>query len=431
MTLRTTYGEKSIDDFVGYLRHRKLELSPGFQRKSVWTAPDRRNLIRSIAEGCPLPSVFLYRRNQGGKVVFDVIDGKQRLETIFMFLGQGRFKRESFEAPLDLGDGTEPCAWKTVRRRRRSLFEAMQSYKLQTVEVEGDLSEIIDLFVRINSTGKRLTPGEKRHAKYYTSEFLKAAERLVGRYRSFLTAHRILTNAQIERMKATELFAEILMSIEAKGPINKKTSLDRAIGNQKVHGGTLSRLVREFVRTMNRLKLMFPRLQETRLKNSAEFYSLFLLVWEMDREGMILHERRRNDAAFALLRRLSVGVDELRLRMRKAEFGRPAERIYQEYLTTVQGDTDSAANRERRASILRGILSSLFERKDDKRAFSIEQRRILWNSEERHVCPRCRRPLTWADVSVDHVRAWSKGGRTDVRNARLMHKRCNASKGNR
>jgi hypothetical protein len=29
----------------------------------------------------------------------------QRLETILMFLGQGRFRRERFQTRLDLGDG--------------------------------------------------------------------------------------------------------------------------------------------------------------------------------------------------------------------------------------------------------------------------------------------------------------------------------------
>jgi hypothetical protein len=36
--------------------------------------------------------------------------------------------------------------------------------------------------------------------------------------------------------------------------------------------------------------------------------------------------------------------------------GKPAQRLLQEYLLTVQGDTDSSANRERRAAILKNLL---------------------------------------------------------------------------
>jgi hypothetical protein len=131
------------------------------------------------------------------------------------------------------------------------------------------------------------------------------------------------------------------------------------------------------------------------------------------------------------LRKLSTGVDQLREQLRKALPGKPAHRLFQEYLLTVQGDTDSGANRERRAAILRGLLWSLYERKDDKRGFSSEQRRIIWNTEDKKICARCRRPLEWQDFSVDHIVAYARGGRTSLRNAQLMHKACNASKGMR
>jgi hypothetical protein len=100
-------------------------------------------------------------------------------------------------------------------------------------------------------------------------------------------------------------------------------------------------------------------------------------------------------------------------------------------LLTVQGDTDSAANRKRRAEILTGILVPLFETKDDKRVFSAEQRRILWNSDEKRICARCRKALTWDDVSVDHVLAHTKGGKTSLKNAQLLCRPCNSRKAGR
>ena len=96
------FGERSIDQLLLAFRNRQINLTPGFQRKSVWTLTDRRRLIQSIFEGYPLPSIFLYRRDNKGKLIYDIIDGKQRLESIFMFLGQGRFRRDRFEAKLDL-----------------------------------------------------------------------------------------------------------------------------------------------------------------------------------------------------------------------------------------------------------------------------------------------------------------------------------------
>jgi len=222
-----------------------------------------------------------------------------------------------------------------------------------------------------------------------------------------------------------------LMSIHHGGPINKKTSLDRAIANESVNGNTLGRLSREFARTLRILRRMFPDLKQTRLRNSAEFYSLFLLVWEMEQAGFVLSDRRRNRIAFELLKRLSLGVDELRDQLRKARPARTSQRIFSDYLLTVQGDTDSSASRERRRELIKGLLWSLFDRKDANRTFSTEQRRIIWHSDEKKKCARCGRNLTWGEFTADHVRAWSRGGQTSLRNAQPMHRRCNSRKGAR
>lgn len=70
-----------------------MNLEPGFQRQSVWSTRDREKLIDSILRNYPLPAIFLYRNNKDGEIIYEVIDGKQRLESIFMFMGlmRGQF----------------------------------------------------------------------------------------------------------------------------------------------------------------------------------------------------------------------------------------------------------------------------------------------------------------------------------------------------
>jgi 5-methylcytosine-specific restriction endonuclease McrA len=74
-------------------------------------------------------------------------------------------------------------------------------------------------------------------------------------------------------------------------------------------------------------------------------------------------------------------------------------------------------------------LDGLFERKDEKRIFSAEQRRLLWNSEEKKKCALCDEQLDWTNFQVDHIKAYSKGGKTELSNAALTCGPCNASKG--
>jgi uncharacterized protein with ParB-like and HNH nuclease domain len=79
MPLHTDFGQRTINELSLMFGKRQINLDPGFQRQSVWSLSDRRRLINSIISDYPVPSVFLYKRNHNGAVVYDVIDGKQRL----------------------------------------------------------------------------------------------------------------------------------------------------------------------------------------------------------------------------------------------------------------------------------------------------------------------------------------------------------------
>ena len=80
-TLHSEYGDKTVQEIVHLFNNGQLNLEPGFQRQSVWTLPDRKKLIESIFQNYPIPSIFLYRQNNYGRLSYDVIDGKQRLES--------------------------------------------------------------------------------------------------------------------------------------------------------------------------------------------------------------------------------------------------------------------------------------------------------------------------------------------------------------
>lgn len=67
--------------------HKKLNLTPSYQRGDVWTTSARQMLIESVLRGIPLPSVILLRPEQPGQP-HEVVDGKQRLTAILRFVGK-------------------------------------------------------------------------------------------------------------------------------------------------------------------------------------------------------------------------------------------------------------------------------------------------------------------------------------------------------
>lgn len=423
------YGDKTIQEFGLLFKNGHLNLEPGFQRDSVWSISDRKKLIESLLQNYPIPSVFLYKQSENGKLKYDVIDGKQRLETVLMFQGLGRFRGSRFSTKVRLGPNDETEEWDWQRLQKRKQEDRLTGYKFQTVEITGDLSDIIDLFVRINSTGKRLTGAEKRHAGFFRSEFLKQAGTLAESRRRFFIENKILSAGQISRMKHVELVCELLASIQAKGLINKKKALDGIIGGQSADSRSLRTAIRETKRILNAITKIFPEIRTTRFANSADFYSLFVLVWEMDREGHILIDRNRNTQAQKLLVWLSNGVGSVRQQQRKAEGASLDQRLFADYLLTIQGDTDSLATRQRRAEILKKVFGGLFEKKDQQRGFTVEQRRMLWHSDDRKRCPQCRTPLSWTNFTIDHIKPHSLGGKSTLSNATLMCRSCNSRKG--
>jgi hypothetical protein len=404
-TLHSDYGHMTIQQLVHLFEHEQLNLEPGFQRRSVWNVKDRQSLIQSIFMNYPLPSIFLYKNQDAhGGLTYDVIDGKQRLEAIFKFMGLARFRRDRFQARVQLVPTDHEADWYTWSQLCKKGAEyRFCGYRLQTVEIAGEPSDIIDVFVRINSTGKKLSSAEKRHAAYYSTPFLINAGKLADRFEQYYRYHRILSPGAITRMKHVELTCELMASVVAGGPLNKKKALDEIISGRPVDGKKLAACRSTFVRIANLVGKMFPRLRETRFANAVDYYTLFLLVWELDRRGCVLNNPTRNRQAEHLLLWLTLGVDEVRQQQRKAVGATTDQSLFADYLMTIQGDTDSQATRERRANMLSGLLAGLFEHKDERRAFSAEQRRIIWHADGTKRCayPGCGVVLNWTNFTID------------------------------
>jgi hypothetical protein len=412
---------KTVQDIIS-------RFEKGLQRQSVWSERDRTKLIDSVLRNYPLPAIFLYRREEEGQIIYDVIDGKQRIESILMFTGLMR-GRYWLKTQLPKHDEVEWIDWKQLCKRK--LQYLITDYKILVIEVDGEMGDIIDVFVRINSTGKALTPQEKRRAKYYNSAFLKEADRVARRYEWYFSDMEILSAGQISRMKHVELICELMLSIHQGDVINKKAALDRVMKTDSFNMRDISKASRKTIAALNRVRRMFPKLYSTRFSKVTDFYSLVMLISKFEEEGMILTDRKRNRLAWDLLVAFANKVDELRERQRKLEPIKSEQELYRHYLQTVLQATDEYNQRKARENILKGILGSLFAKKDSQRGFSSEQRRLLWNISSNRNCERCNKPLSWEDFTLDHVDPHSKGGRSRLENAALMCRSCNSSKGNR
>lgn len=436
MALKTDLDKKTVQELVDLFRHGQLNLSPAFQRKSVWTLTDRRLLVNSLFDNIPLPSVYLYRRvGHGGKPVYDVVDGKQRIESLFAFIGFGPVHQKSdpLRVKRSFSDDETPewWSWKELDNHQRHEFLTAQ---IPTIVVGGELSEIIELFVRINATGKKLTSQEKRHAHYFTSPVLKAARSTADSLAPKLTKAGVLSPSQIQRMKHVELITELLLAIHAGMPLHKKKKIDEVIKGDGLTESEVSKSVTALKSAVNLAFVILPDLKTTRFHRLADFYTLVLLLHRYKDEGLSItaHNSTRNEVAGSLLREFGASVDTVSELLARGKPIKTSDEPFRDYLMTVKEGTDSKPQRDKREKALRVVLDGVFDTLDTSRTFNATQRRILWHASDTKVCHFgfCRKPIDkWEDLAIDHVQAFIKGGPTKLSNAGLAHKWCNSKAG--
>ena len=195
----------------------QLNLSPEFQRNSVWPPAAKAYLIDTILNDKPIPLFFLQRSRsaQTGQTSYSVIDGQQRLRAIFDFIDD-RFR-------LTQSDKKQPYYRKLYSQLPAQFKDRLLNYDLVVDELSGYTdADIRDMFIRMNRYVVKLSPQELRHAKH-KGAFFAFAERL-GRI-DFWSKYAIFSKAQIQRMRHIEFAAELAILV-LEGPQDKKKSLE-------------------------------------------------------------------------------------------------------------------------------------------------------------------------------------------------------------
>jgi hypothetical protein len=89
--IEATSEAVSICDLVALATDGQLILNPTYQRDDVWKVGDASQLIESILQGIPLPSIVLLEvpsRGRSRLPRYEVVDGKQRITAILRFIGE-------------------------------------------------------------------------------------------------------------------------------------------------------------------------------------------------------------------------------------------------------------------------------------------------------------------------------------------------------
>jgi hypothetical protein len=95
--------DMSLGELINLYRDNELKIDPVFQRLFRWDDERKTRFIESILLGIPFPPIFVYQDKNG---VWELIDGLQRLSTLFQLTGDLKGDRADELGPLIL-NGTQ------------------------------------------------------------------------------------------------------------------------------------------------------------------------------------------------------------------------------------------------------------------------------------------------------------------------------------
>lgn len=166
--------DKSTSDLFRMIVEGELNLQPDYQRRFVWDKKTMSKFIESLLLSIPIPTIFLAENSDD---TFEVIDGQQRLTTIFAFMKSKLVANEIEKLPNNLRelDVLALNGLETLKQfNRKSYYDMVDiqrkfnNVSLPVVIIKKDSTEDIkyDIFSRINSGSVKLNNQELLNVMY-------------------------------------------------------------------------------------------------------------------------------------------------------------------------------------------------------------------------------------------------------------------------
>lgn len=328
-------------------KRQQLELDPPYQRRSVWTDRFRKEFITTVLLNYPCPAIFLYEEiSTDGTFIYKVVDGKQRLMTLFDFVSNNLSISEDHPNHIlrgkyfpELDDDKKLQVWR-------------YSFSVEFVAQENE-SIINDIFNRINKNVAKLTHQELRHARF-SGLFISCAEDLAQALLSDLPPRfpNIVTQSQ-RQMKDVEFVATLLLFLERGEKSASQADLDEEFAAREEEWERQKETIEEYNKSVEYIKKITDApagndISLSRLKNQADFYSLFAAISELIREGSEPEPETTK-------RNLSRWVDRIS-RLDRSEVDESEAETELHYLASTRAASNDAGPRRRRIDIMKAVI---------------------------------------------------------------------------
>ena len=226
----------SIGELINIYSDHEIDIHPKFQRLFRWSSYQKTRFIESIMLNIPIPPIFVSQNENG---IWDVVDGVQRLSTIFQFVGRLKDENDNLVEGLTL-EGTksipelEGICWESSNDASKSLPKDLKlDFKrakivVNIVKKESDASAKYELFQRLNTGGSKLSEQEVRNCLMIMSnpDFYDFVYHLSNNDLFIKTTP--LSNRMVEEQYRMELLIRYLIAVNCDVSTAKRDFSDLA-----------------------------------------------------------------------------------------------------------------------------------------------------------------------------------------------------------
>ena len=344
------------------------------QRAIVYDADKQALVIDSIYHGIPLPAFYLWKRDDGK---LEVLDGKQRIEAIKKFK-QGNLLYEG-------------KTWKTYAYDS-NLQQIVDNTELTTIICSGPEEKKREIFNRINTLGVALSKFEVLNGLYHGNYI----EGLKDYFTQDVNVRKVLPNAAVDRGDNKYILLEYIYYV-SKGRVFPK--------RRELHDYVQQHKDESFNEEIKKIKPYISFISDvfgdsSKIKDVLKFK--LAVEYLKDRAIWLQH---KDD----ICRDCNVFIKSEGFKLSPTR------------------DKDIEA-------VILGIIGNL--RVDPKRLFTSDDKKEMLSRQTpddkgRYECANCHQHFAADELTMDHIDAWSTGGRTVLSNAQLLCRACNSRKGNR
>lgn len=363
----------------------RIKVNIEYQRGVIYSSEKQASVIESILKDFAIPSIVLWHNESDD--TYDVIDGKQRLTSLFLFLSgnlQIHYIGNSMKYYSEISE--------TDKKK-------IKGYKLPFIIMHGNKDEEHfkhELFEILNITAESLNNWELLQGSYY-GNFLASFKEEVQSPLNVEIQNEFGFRDKAIPAKARYSGCYKLLKIH----FGSDNAIKNYVESHREDSGSIF-----YNQNIKSILVECSKLPEP--KNIAIYYEIMREIIN-DSEKYSIYNSKRDDI-----------IHDLK------EFY--SENIY----TKITGNN------------LKIIIYNIFGLKcgyvdlDPKRTYTLQDREDLFKlyeakgKVENHTkirCPKCGKLFDYKNMQIDHIVPYKLGGRTTLENAQFMCDSCNPSKG--